>query len=326
MSRPLRIQYPGAVYHVICRGNDRKVIFREDQDRKTFVEILEDSREIYQVILYAWVLMENHFHLLVETPLGNLDRFMRRFNISYTGYFNRKYDRVGHLYQGRYKSILVEKESYLSQLSRYIHLNPIRMKEMASSTPKEKMDYLLVYPWSTLMGYLEGRYKIAEVEYGTILEEFGGDNPKGRRAYQKRITEDIREELMSPGEIVGQSILGTENFIERIKTDILGQEMDRELKGGRQLKGYKARQKVLTALIKELGISEAALLAERGDIRGLAMELLYRVGGLTGVEIGKIYKISYNAVSQERKRLMTRMKGDPNLKKKYWSLLEKVRG
>ncbi|MEW6187412.1 MAG: hypothetical protein AB1585_16895, partial [Thermodesulfobacteriota bacterium] len=86
------------------------------------------------------------------------------------------------------------------------------------------------------------------------------------------------------------------------------------------------RQKVLTALIKELGISEAALLAERGDIRGLAMELLYRVGGLTGAEIGKIYKISYNAVSQERKRLMTRMKGDPNLKKKYWSLLEKARG
>ncbi len=98
MSRPLRIQYPGAVYHVTCRGNERKAIFRDDQDRKTFLETLKDSREIYQVILYAWVLMENHFHLLLETPLGNLDQFMRRFNISYSGYFNRKYQRC-HLYQ-----------------------------------------------------------------------------------------------------------------------------------------------------------------------------------------------------------------------------------
>ncbi len=145
MSRPLRIQYPGAVYHVTCRGNERKEIFREDQDRITFLELLMDSQEIYQVKLYAWVLMENHFHLLLETPLGNLDQFMRRFNISYTGCFNRKYQRVGHLYQGRYKSILVEKENYLSELSRYIHLNPIRVQGMDSKTPAEKMKFLYSY-------------------------------------------------------------------------------------------------------------------------------------------------------------------------------------
>ena len=108
MSRPLRIQYPGAVYHVTCRGNERKAIFRDDQDRNTFLEMLKDSREIYQVILFTWVLMENHFHLLLETPLENLEQFLRRFNIGYTGFFNRTYQRVGHyLYQGRYKSIPV---------------------------------------------------------------------------------------------------------------------------------------------------------------------------------------------------------------------------
>jgi putative transposase len=324
MSRPLRIQYPGAVYHVTCRGNERKAIFRDDQDRNTFQEMLKDSREIYQVILYAWLLMENHFHLLIETPLGNLDQFMRRFNISYTGYFNRKYQRVGHLYQGRYKSILVEKESYLSELSRYIHLNPIRIREMDSKTPREKMKFLTTYPWSTLGGYLEDKHKVAGVDYGLILEEFGGDNPKGRQAYLKRITEDIREELERPGKIVGQSILGNGGFIEWVKSSFMAKGPDREISGARQIKGYKARQHILEALIQETGKTEAELVAGKGELRGIAMELLYRVGGLNGVEIGKIFKISYNAVSQERKRLMAKMKENTKLKKKYMSLLRKL--
>jgi putative transposase len=320
----LRIQYPGAVYHVTCRGNERKAIFRDNQDRNTFLETLKDSREIYQVILYAWVLMENHFHLLIETPLGNLDQFMRRFNISYTGYFNRKYQRVGHLYQGRYKSILVEKESYLSGLSRYIHLNPIRVQEMDFKTPREKMKFLSSYPWSTLGGYLEGKHKVAEVDYRLILKEFGGDNPKGRQAYLKRITEDVREELERPGKIIGGSILGREGFVDWVKASFLGKGPDKEISGARQIKGYKARQHILDVLINETGKTEADLLAEKGELRGIAMELLYRVGGLNGVEIGKIFKISYNAVSQERKRLTARMKENPKLKKKYMSLLRKL--
>jgi REP element-mobilizing transposase RayT len=288
------------------------------------LEKLNDSREIYQVILYAWVLMENHFHLLVETPLGNLDRFMRRFNISYTGYFNRKYQRVGHLYQGRYKSILVEKENYLAVLSRYIHLNPIRVKAMVSKSPREKMQYLSAYPWSTLGGYLESRHKVAGVDYKLILEAFGGDNPKGRRAYLERITEDVREALESPGKIVGQSILGTEGYIDWVKSNFLTKGPNREIRGARQIKGYKARQNIFKAIEQETGKTEAELQTEKGDFRRLAMELLYRVGGLNGAEIGKVFKISYNAVSQERKRLVASMKGDSKLKKTYGSLLNQL--
>ncbi len=123
MARPLRIQYPGAVYHVTCRGNERQDIFKDDADRKRFLQILIQSVNIYSVKLFSYVLMSNHFHLLIETPKGNLAEFMRKFNITYTGYYNRRHDRVGHLYQGRYKSILVDKNEYLSILSRYIHLN-----------------------------------------------------------------------------------------------------------------------------------------------------------------------------------------------------------
>jgi REP element-mobilizing transposase RayT len=286
--------------------------------------MLKDTLEIYQVILYAWVLMENHFHLLLETPWGNLDQFMRRFNITYTGYFNRKHQRVGHLYQGRYKSILVEKESYLSELSRYIHLNPIRVQEMDSKTPEEKMKFLYAYPWSSLSGYLDGKNKVAGVDYKLILEELGGDNPGGRQAYLKRIREDVRGELERTGKIIGGCILGREGFMDWIKENFLVQGLDREISGARKIKGYEAHQNILEVLIKETGKTEVEILAEKGELRAIAMELFYRVGGLNGVEIGKIFKISYNAVSQERKRLRERMKGNPKLKKKYMVLLSRL--
>ncbi len=130
MARALRIQYEGALYHITCRGNERKAIYRDDQDRKVFLELLINGIETYNIILYCYVLMDNHFHLLLETPLGNLSEFMRWFNITYTSHYNRRQKRSGHLYQGRYKSILVEKETHLYILSRYIHLNPVRIKQM----------------------------------------------------------------------------------------------------------------------------------------------------------------------------------------------------
>lgn len=136
MDRPLRIRYPGAEYHVTCRDNDRRNIFHDDTDRRTFLRILSQSLNIYSVKLHAYVLMDNHFHLLVETALGNLADFMRHFNITYTGYFNRRHKRVGYLYQGRYKSILVEKETYLSALTRYIHLNPAKIKNLEKENPE----------------------------------------------------------------------------------------------------------------------------------------------------------------------------------------------
>ena len=112
MARPLRIQYPGACYHVTCRGNERRKIFRDDQDRKGFLERLALSLEIYEVSLLCYVLMDTHFHLLVMTPKGNLAEFMRHFNVSYTSAFNRRHRRVGHLYQGRYKAFLIDADTY----------------------------------------------------------------------------------------------------------------------------------------------------------------------------------------------------------------------
>jgi REP element-mobilizing transposase RayT len=126
MSRPLRIEYPGATYHITARGNERADIFRDNNDRQKLLEQLQIALQRYAIVIHAYVLMGNHYHLLLETPEGNMSQAMHFINGNYTGYFNHRHRRVGHLFQGRYKGLLVEKESYLLSLSRYIHLNPVR--------------------------------------------------------------------------------------------------------------------------------------------------------------------------------------------------------
>jgi len=145
MARPLRIQYEDALYHVTCRGNERKAIFRDDHDKNLFLELLNDGLKTYHIILYCYVLMDNHFHLLLETPLANLSKFMRWFNITYTSHHNRRHN----------KSILVEKKSYLHILSRYIHLNLVRTKQEGKLPLSEKKKYLRKYTWSSLLGYID---------------------------------------------------------------------------------------------------------------------------------------------------------------------------
>ena len=314
MARPLRIQYPGAVYHVTCRGNERKDIFRDDEDRKTFLRILSQSLNIYSVKLHAYVLMDNHFHLLVETPLGNLGEFMRHFNITFTGRFNRRHNRVGHLYQGRYKSILVEKETYLSSLSRYIHLNPIRVKNIEKMKAKEKIDYLINYVWSSLPGYVDKGKREDMIEYSLSLADYGGDTAKGRGAYLKQLIAEIGEGLQLKKEVVGQSILGGEDFILWAKETYLEGKEVREQPSGSEIRRYMQKESILSEIEKVTGKNLEALIKEKGDMRRLVMDLLYRFGGLKGPEVGAIFGVDYSVVSQERKRLRKRHSQDSELK------------
>ncbi len=307
MARALRIQYPGAVYHVMCRGNDYRDVFCSDDDRTAFLHLLSLSLNIYSVKLHAYVLMTDHFHILVETPLGNLADFMRHFNITYTGFFNRQHKRVGHLYQGRYKSILVEKDAYLTILSRYIHLNPIRLKSMEQSSVREKFQRLYQHTWSSLPGYFDKAKQQAMVDYSLVLADFGGNNSGGSDRYRKQIIVDIEEDLDVNDEVVGQSILGGEDFIERIKNEFLESCQEREQPSARSLKQYHQQEVILAAIEKETGKDLAVLRQDKGDLRRLAMDLLYRLGGLKGPTIGALFGVDYSTVSQERKRLRERL-------------------
>jgi REP element-mobilizing transposase RayT len=147
MARPLRLEFPGAVYHLTSRGNARQNIFFTDADRELYLSTLAGVVRRYRWICHAYCLMANHYHLLIETPKANLSIGMRQLNGIYTQSFNRRNQRVGHLFQGRFKAILVEKEAHLLELCRYVVLNPVRVKGGASAQS---------WKWKQLPGYGRG--------------------------------------------------------------------------------------------------------------------------------------------------------------------------
>ena len=164
MARPLRVEFPGAFYHVINRGNAGKAIFRSNRDRETFLEYLGTTVERFGIKVHTYCLMTNHYHLLIETPEANLSRAVQWLNVSYAAYFNRKRQRCGHLFQGRFKSILVDADTYLKHLSRYIHLNPLRAN---------MVEQLVSHPWSSYPAFV-GKAKAPDwLERDWLLSLFG---------------------------------------------------------------------------------------------------------------------------------------------------------
>jgi len=148
MARPLRLEFSGALYHVTARGNERKSLFFSNNDRELLRQKLAASVARYQVRLYAYTFMNNHFHLLVETPRGNVSRFMQHLNGSYTTFFNCRHQRHGHLFEGRFKARLVDGTTYLLRLTRYVHLNPVKVAALHGRTVEEKIKQLRTYQWS----------------------------------------------------------------------------------------------------------------------------------------------------------------------------------
>ena len=308
MVRPLRIEYPDAVYHVTCRGNERKAIFKDDKDRRRFLDVLNQSIEIYNIEVFSYVLMKNHFHFLIKTPLGNLSMFMRHFNITYTSYFNRRHRRVGHLYQGRYKSMVIDSNEYLSVVSRYIHLNPVRIKEMRKKNVEEKFKYLNDYKWSSFPGFINRRKMETFVNYEPVLLDFGGVNAGGRKEYKKLIFSNMADGLEIKDKVIGQSILGGEEFIEWIKSNFFEKDRDRERPSLLRIQKYKAKETIIEAVEKEVGKNIDWIKKERGTLRQITMDLLYRLGGLKSRAIADIFGVDYSTVSIGRKRLREKLK------------------
>lgn len=209
MARPLRIQFAGALYHVISRGNERRAIVRDDADRHRRLDWLRRTVETHGWRLHAFVLMTNHEHLFVETPEPNLSAGMQYLGGSYTSYFNRRHRRSGHLFQGRFKGHLVEEEGYFRQVSRYIHLNPVR-----AGMVRRPQDY----PWSSYPGYAQARRTVAWVSYDRVLGGFGRDLPAARRAYGRFVRAGVDNPPPSPfAEAVGSLLLGSAAFVTRVR-------------------------------------------------------------------------------------------------------------
>jgi len=172
MARPLRIEFPGALYHITSRGNARQRVFRDDEDRETFLATLAWVVARFRWRCHAYCLMDNHIHLLIDTPQPNLSRGMRQLNGVYTQRFHRRHRRVGHLFQGRFQAILVEKEGYLLELARYIVLNPVRAKIV--KTPER-------YPWSSYRPMLGVAPVPPALAIEWVLEQFARTRATARR-------------------------------------------------------------------------------------------------------------------------------------------------
>jgi len=210
MARPLRIEYPGAVYHVTSRGNGRKNIFEDDQDRQIFLSILGSVVKRYNWLCHAYCLMDNHYHLMIETPEANLSAGMRQLNGEYTQSYNRRHQKPGHIFQGRFKAILVQKENYLLELSRYVVLNPVRAGVVKKTEAWRWSSYQATAGIVKEPGYLTTDW---------ILGLFNAQRTVAKRRYRKFVREGIHGSA-SWEELQSQVLLGEEEFVEKFK-DVL---------------------------------------------------------------------------------------------------------
>jgi len=218
MARPLRIEYEGAVYHVTSRGNGRQDIYVDDKDRQAFLEILGDVVKRFNWTCHAYCLMSNHFHLLIETPDANLSRGMRHLNGVYTQRFNRYHERVGHVLQGRFKSILVEKESHLLELARYVVLNPVRAKMVRSSRD---------WPWSSYRATAGQQEPLPFLKTDWILAQFGNERKHATASYRKFVKQG--REVGVWDELRGGILLGSGGFVEEMSPLLRDSALQREI-------------------------------------------------------------------------------------------------
>jgi REP element-mobilizing transposase RayT len=219
MARPLRIEFPGAVYHITSRGNERKAIFRDGRDRMMFLDTLRDVNLRYNWLCHAYCLMENHYHLLIDTPDGNLSIGMRQLNGIYTQRFNKRHRRVGHLFQGRFKGVLVQKDSHLLEACRYVVLNPVRATEV--QRPEE-------WIWSSY-GATAGRMKPHPcLVTDWVLSQFGSKRKLAEVRYRRFVRDGIGGESIW-NSVRAQSVFGEGDFIDTLSDYVKGRKQIPEI-------------------------------------------------------------------------------------------------
>ncbi len=287
MARRLRIQFRGGLYHITTRGNEKKNIFRDDKDRIHYIRVLDRYKEELKFRLYSYVLMPNHTHLLIETPLGNIAKIMFCVNTNYATYFNRRYDRVGHVFQGRYKSIIVDKESHLLELIRYIHLNPVR-----AGIVKRPDDYR----WGSHRKYLDGVDRTGLVSVRTVLSHFGGSTEKTVEQYRDFVDSGVGYIEVKDGQFIGRNA-----FIEDL-THRMGLS-EEQIGGADTDEGRIGLDRIIDVVSEESGLSATEIRSSRRRcavrVRNIAIWLARRLSGKTLAEIGTYFGgITPQAASQ----------------------------
>ena len=319
MACPLRVECPGAFYHAMHRGSAGEDIFISSRDRERFLEYLANTVERYEIKVHTYCLMSNHYHLLVETPHPNLSQAIKWINVSYAAYFNRKRRRTGHLFQGRFKSILVDADEHLKHLSRYIHLNPLRAKIV---------EVLPEYKWSSYLAFI-GKVKVPQwLETDWLLSLFGKKRKSAARNYQTFVETVDSTQLENPAkELTAGFILGGAEFVDWVKeTFLAARSKDREIPQLTVLKPRLTPNEVVAAVCNEFNWDRHLILQKgrkKNLARDVAIYLCRDLTGESGVELGRYFgnisgagiTVRHNHISKEIQN-NRRLKGKINRLKK----------
>lgn len=320
MSRPLRIEYPDAWYHVMNRGRRGENIFEDKKDYLMFLEVLQESIVLFGCRFTAFCLMPNHYHILVQTPRGNVSRVMRHVNGIYTQRFNRCHDFDGQLFRGRFKSVLIEGDSHLLEVLRYIHRNPLRA-EISGSVAK--------YPWSSHHAYVSTTGKQAWIDTDFLLNMFSETPGKARAGYRKFINSEEPEEIrdfFSKKNL--PSIMGSREFVDWARKEFYHTKKHSEIPQSKDL------APTVDAIKKAVGRSYKISLkkieiTKRGQEnmpRNVAIYLARMYSGQSLEEIGRSFgNIKYSSVSNIARKIKEQLADDPKLSRKVLAITKKLR-
>jgi REP element-mobilizing transposase RayT len=322
MARQWRIEYPGALYHILSRGNDRRPIFKDTEDKIVFLELVEEMASRFNLDIYAYVLMNNHYHLLIKTNNDNLSKSMQWFGATYTRRFNVKHRRTGHLFQGRFKSFIIENDSYLLRLSCYIHRNPLRAKIV-----KRLPDY----KWSSYLCYAYDKKNNDWLKTDFILNQLITDDKN--KAYKEMVQRYSKEEGKIWENLQYGLVFGSQDYFSTIKAKYLPTKANSEIP--QQMQIFKADIKPLEIIKKaetilncdvEKMIESSRVTGTLRDKRDLIIFLLWNSGLFRNQVIGESFGIGYSSISQRVSIVKKRLRnGERALSLLYNDLIAKIK-
>jgi putative transposase len=311
MARPLRIEYPGACYHVISRGNQRATVFHEREHYELFIHKLGEFAQQYEVAVYCYCCMPNHFHLYLQTAHANLSRFVQAFLTSFTVIMNRRHRTSGHLFQGRFKAHLVEDELYRSKLSRYIHLNPIRIRDLTDVSLKRKRELLKEFQWSSFATYIGLKKKAAWMNIDPVLKNWGQLRREQMKNYRRYVEEGLLQDVENPfDDIREQSILGSDSFMDWVKREfLLNRDIDtREQPSLNHLQRSFAFSDITDVIAANFGVDPEQILKRKSTFRTARRVLMFFACKYCSHErsltdIAKAFSVSVSGLTRARDRI-----------------------
>ena len=328
MARPLRIDIEGGWYHITARGHNRGVIYLDAQDRKHFLDLMAESVERFTIEIHAYVLMDNHYHILIRTPKANASRAMQWLNVSYSVWWNRRHGRCGNVFQGRFKSILVENGSWVLDASEYVHLNPVTVKGLGLSkrsktmeirglgpapsgeVVRQRLETLRGYAWSSYRAFAGYERAPEWLEMAEVWRRARG-KVKYRERIEHRLRSGVEENLWL--KLKWGTVLGGKEFAEKIRKKV---RIHRETSGQRVIRQHKTWEEIVDIVEQVKGEKWPEFCNRHGDKgRDLALWAARRWGGLTLCEAGKrVGDMDYTAVGMAVRRIEQQCERDEHLR------------